>query len=217
MDQTHYKQMSGRAGRTGFDDFGESIMMTDVPNLTHVKENLIHAKFAENTLESTIDQYTLRRAVLEVIASTSVKSFKEIGTFLSKLLKVELSKTQKCEKCEESYERNKVIYEADDDMAVCMESDIDEILEQYKQNLIETAEGKTENNAQLNQILEEEPESKDDQNEEMDDPNEPNLDCLNCIYNFVFEILVHLKRKKFLAVSEEKKNGTILPTPLGKA
>jgi DNA polymerase theta len=90
IDKTHYKQMSGRAGRTGFDTFGESIMLWDPSQKDHVQTTLLEADFSENILHSTIDQYTLRRAILEVIASTSVKSFREIGTFLGKLLKFEL-------------------------------------------------------------------------------------------------------------------------------
>lgn len=97
LDKTHYKQMSGRAGRTGFDQFGESIMICEKnkhDQSDQVKNVLMKGDFSEITLQSTIDYYTLRRLILEAIASTAVKSFKEIGTFLSKLLKVELLSTK---------------------------------------------------------------------------------------------------------------------------
>jgi len=212
IDKTHYKQMSGRAGRTGFDTFGESIMLWDKDNKEHVENVLLKADFNENKLESTIDVYTLRRAILEVIASTSVKSFREIGTFLSKLLKFELLEVEKWQKCDHSYHINKWVYENDDDAAVLMDSELDEVLEQYKQKIIESDQD--ESSGKKSDTSDEE--SKNHRISIDEDIN-PELDCKNWIYDYVFKVLKHLKQKKFLAISHQINDGTILPTPLGKA
>jgi hypothetical protein len=95
-------------------------------------------------------------------------------------------------KCEMSVPINLWVFEGDEDAAVVLNIEMEEVLETYKRRLVWEKEGEHEE-------------------------EEANLDWKNCIYDFVFTILKNLKAKKFLAISEEVNWGTILPTPLGKA
>ena len=166
--------------------------------MEYFKNELLKPKFGENELVSKIDQFSLRRVILEVIASTSVKSFREIGTFLSKLLKVELIENTKWSKCEASFYQNKWIYENNDDFAVLLESDLDEELEKYKSKINSESKDYTSQALREAEIA-------------------LHIDWLNWIYDFMYIILVYLKQYKFLWISDKQNDGTLLPTLLGKA
>lgn len=196
MDKTHYKQMSGRAGRTGFDKFGESIMFTEIAYRKHVEDNLIQCNFDENMLESSINQYTLRRIILEIIASTSVQTISEIGIVLSKLLKVELITNESCEKWSETFFHNKWVFQNDEEAEMELSTSIDEQIEMFKNDIIQKSLA-TECTFDIEKYS--------------------NLEWLNWIYDFVKDVLADLKKNKFLALDEETNSGRILPTPLGKA
>ena len=66
LDAAKYKQMSGRAGRTGFDSEGDSIMICKNDELALV-ENLMKPFMCE--LKSALTGCRLMRSILEIIAS----------------------------------------------------------------------------------------------------------------------------------------------------
>ena len=85
---------------------------------------------------------------------------------MSKLLKIELIANKKCEKWDSSYLINKWIFENDDDAAVWLESDLDEVLEDYKAKIL--SENWDYTSQKLNQI-----------------ETDLNIDWLNWIYDFM--------------------------------
>lgn len=72
MDHAKYKQMSGRAGRTGFDAKGDSIMICNYQQKEYVMSLM---KPFTCDLKSALTGTRLMRALLEVIASNVVNSF----------------------------------------------------------------------------------------------------------------------------------------------
>lgn len=71
MDAAKYKQMSGRAGRTGFDAKGDSIMICNIQQKEYVLELM---KPFTCELKSALTGTRLMRSLLEVIASNVVLS-----------------------------------------------------------------------------------------------------------------------------------------------
>lgn len=82
LDITRYKQMAGRAGRTGIDTFGESIILCKPNEQQQVKELLI-----QNTLqplESCFHEFKrgMYRPLLEGIATELIQSVHDIEKFI---------------------------------------------------------------------------------------------------------------------------------------
>jgi len=67
----------------GFDQNGESIMICPEKDRSMVMG--LFAEFKQG-LRSGIDQFTLNRAVLEIIASTGVESIEELLVFIKSTL-----------------------------------------------------------------------------------------------------------------------------------
>lgn len=93
IDAAKYKQMSGRAGRTGFDAKGDSIMICSGPQREYVLD--LMKPFTCN-LKSALTGSRLMRSLLEIIASNAVQSFAQIRTFLMQTLKHSLQKKLRC-------------------------------------------------------------------------------------------------------------------------
>uniref|UniRef100_A0A182NH52 DNA polymerase theta n=1 Tax=Anopheles dirus TaxID=7168 RepID=A0A182NH52_9DIPT len=86
MSALAYKQMIGRAGRTGRDTLGESILICN-PTEEKIGRELIGAELppVRSCLDS--ENYAhLKRAVLEIIASGSASSTEELETFVNTTL-----------------------------------------------------------------------------------------------------------------------------------
>ena len=88
--------MSGRAGRTGFDSEGDSIMICKNDELALV-ENLMKPFMCE--LKSALTGCRLMRSILEIIASGLVECLSDIDFFLKNTLKYTLMTKEECSKC----------------------------------------------------------------------------------------------------------------------
>ena len=91
IEPVTYRQMSGRAGRTGLDDFGESILVCD-PNEMQKGRALLNAtlKPVESCLNSNntdmFQYYGVKRALLEVISCGIVRNRAEAQVYIQHTL-----------------------------------------------------------------------------------------------------------------------------------
>ena len=107
MDAAHYKQMSGRAGRTGFDSKGDSIMICNPQQMAHVDELV---KPFKCELKSALTGSRLMRSLLDVVASGSSPSMYDLAYFLNNTLKSVLCTKDKCVYCEGKLEHNQALF-----------------------------------------------------------------------------------------------------------
>ena len=81
-----YKQMSGRAGRPGFDEYGEAILIAKSEYEMRILQTMyINAK-PESLFSKLIRESALRNFILSLIASEGAVSFKELVEVLKKTL-----------------------------------------------------------------------------------------------------------------------------------
>ena len=107
MDAAKYKQMSGRAGRTGFDAKGDSIMLCHKDEVSHVLDLI---KPFQQELTSALTGSRLMRSLLEVISSGSISTFKDLKCYLSNTLKYTLCSIDSCSSCYKSQECNQALF-----------------------------------------------------------------------------------------------------------
>jgi replicative superfamily II helicase len=112
MDHAKYKQMSGRAGRTGFDSEGNSIMICRPEYREHVSDLM---KPFSCQLKSALTGPRLMKALLEIIATNSVSNLEHIRLFLESTLNFTLCEQQLCSLCQESYSQNKILFAIEKD------------------------------------------------------------------------------------------------------
>jgi DNA polymerase theta len=96
MDAAKYKQMSGRAGRTGFDAKGDSIMVCSKEHVAYVQDL---TKPFQCKLVSALTGVRLMRALLDIIASGSITSMPDISCYLRNTLKYVLCTRNECLSC----------------------------------------------------------------------------------------------------------------------
>ena len=100
--------MSGRAGRTGFDKSGHSILLCSAQERRQVEQ--LFEPFA-NELESAVDENRIVRAVLEAVSSNLVSSLAQLKLFLLNTLRGEATKaTESCRTCEKTAKKNKHLF-----------------------------------------------------------------------------------------------------------
>jgi replicative superfamily II helicase len=85
--------MSGRAGRTGFDAKGDSIMVCSKEYIPHVLELI---KPFECKLVSALTGSRLMRSLLVIIASGSITTMVDVGEYLKNTLKYVLCVKSEC-------------------------------------------------------------------------------------------------------------------------
>ena len=107
MDAAKYKQMSGRAGRTGFDAKGDSIMVCNHDQIPHV-QSLI--KPFKCQLKSALTGCRLMRSLLEIIASGSISSLFDLDFFIKNTLKYTLCNNETCANCFKNFEFNEELF-----------------------------------------------------------------------------------------------------------
>ena len=93
LDSAKYKQMSGRAGRTGFDAKGDSIMVCRKEFIPHVLDLV---KPFECKLVSALTGSRLMRSLLDIIASGSITTMNDISEYLKNTLKYVLCVKNDC-------------------------------------------------------------------------------------------------------------------------
>jgi DNA polymerase I-like protein with 3'-5' exonuclease and polymerase domains len=90
LDTMTYRQMIGRAGRKGIDTMGESILMCNNPQEKRLGEDLIKSQLPPiksclipNKSENNILTSSMKRAVLEIIASSIAIESNDLKIYLS--------------------------------------------------------------------------------------------------------------------------------------
>ncbi|CDW81021.1 dna polymerase theta [Stylonychia lemnae] len=111
IDAAKYKQMSGRAGRTGFDSKGDSIMICNNSEKDYVIDLM---KPFKCELKSALTGQRLMRSILEIIASNVVQSFVQIRIFVESTLKNTLCKKVWCNGCIDQFQMNEILFGARD-------------------------------------------------------------------------------------------------------
>uniref|UniRef100_A0A1B0DMP4 DNA polymerase theta n=1 Tax=Phlebotomus papatasi TaxID=29031 RepID=A0A1B0DMP4_PHLPP len=83
MNALTYRQMIGRAGRTGKDTLGEAILICDEANVKVGKELLTRDLMPISSCLDARNSGNLRRALLEIVAAGMATSFKDLQLFFS--------------------------------------------------------------------------------------------------------------------------------------
>ena len=107
MDSAKYKQMSGRAGRTGFDSKGDSIMICRKGDISHVQDLI---KPFKCELKSALTGSRLMRSLLEFIASGSIQSIRDLDVYLKNTLKYALCTKDECVHCFKNSEFDNILF-----------------------------------------------------------------------------------------------------------
>ena len=209
MDSAKYKQMSGRAGRTGFDTKGDSILVCKDQETLNYSRNILLQPF-QARLTSAMAGSRLVRALLEIIASQAVNSIAQVGTFIHSTLLFALASVEKCSICLLSASLNQSMF------APTLSADAPAEEGLLFSSFIEKFNLKMFVNSNLAKSPESsKPDTLRSSEYQIDfSEHGVNYSCKNCILEFTKQVIGYLRAKHFLVI--DPKNG-ILPTPLGKA
>lgn len=117
MSSVKYKQMSGRAGRTGFDPKGESVIICSAKEKPKVQSDILHCP-AQN-IKSGLSYQELSKGILEVISSGLVTHLSELKDFLTQTLRHFLCTLDCCDRCTFSYTSNLLLFYKDNKPPPC--------------------------------------------------------------------------------------------------
>ncbi len=147
LDRARYKQMSGRAGRAGYDLKGESILLCSNRRERDKLVSELFLKPPELGVKSVMTADELSRVVLEGVSSGLVSSMSHMQIFLSQTLRWMLCETDECGLCKDSKRENDIACAdakgSQDDLVRCVSSQ--QNLESASQNcrncLFQSAKG----------------------------------------------------------------------------
>lgn len=103
IDYAHYKQMSGRAGRTGFDSSGDSIMICSMEEKRKLDLALSQK---QRVLVSAMSPLHLCSSVLELIRLRIIAHQNHLLSFLQQSLLFSLATDSHCSRCSVSKSRS---------------------------------------------------------------------------------------------------------------
>ena len=109
INNVKYKQMSGRAGRTGFDPKGESIIVCNAKEKARIQSE-VFSSFNQN-VKSGLNHQELSKGILEAVSSGLVLHLSELKQFLEQTLRWFLCTSDYCHRCNYSYSENLLLFD----------------------------------------------------------------------------------------------------------